>query len=60
MAEKLTKYDPAEDLVSDEAIAMFLKEASKTQDTGYIAHAFDVVARAKSMARKSLPGLSDR
>ena len=46
MGEKLTTYDPAEDLGSDEAIAVFMEEAFKTEDAGYIAHALGVVARA--------------
>jgi probable addiction module antidote protein len=49
MGEKLTTYDPAEDLLSDEAIAVFMEEAFKTEDAGYIGHAFGVVARAKGM-----------
>jgi probable addiction module antidote protein len=51
MAEKLTTYDPAEDLASDEAISIFMAEAFQTNDTGYIAHALGVVARAKGMAQ---------
>ena len=51
MAEKLTTYDPAEDLASDEAIATFMAEAFATQDAGYIAHALGVVARAKGMSQ---------
>lgn len=51
MAEKLTVYDPAEDLTSDEAIAAFMAEAFQTSDAGYIAHALGVVARAKGMAQ---------
>lgn len=51
MAEKLTPYDPAEDLASDEAIALFMAEAFETSDAGYIAHALGVVARAKGMAQ---------
>jgi probable addiction module antidote protein len=51
MAEKLTKYDPAEDLASDEAIAMFMAEAFQTDDVAYISHALGVVARAKGMAQ---------
>ena len=59
MAEKLTDYDPAEDLVSDEGIALFLEEAFKTEDAGYIAHALGVVARAKGMSQvASEAGLS--
>ena len=51
MREKLTKFDPAEALTSDEAIAAFMEEAFKTEDAGYIAHALGVVARAKGMAQ---------
>ena len=51
MTEKLTNYDPAEDLNSDEAIATFMAEAFQTNDAGYIAHALGVVARAKGMAQ---------
>ncbi|CDN56725.1 Putative addiction module antidote protein [Neorhizobium galegae bv. officinalis bv. officinalis str. HAMBI 1141] len=49
MAEKLTVYDPAEDLGSDQAIAAFMAEAFETEDAAYIAHALGVVARAKGM-----------
>jgi len=51
MAEKLTNYDPADDLVSDEAIILFMTEAFETQDAAYIAHALGVVARAKGMTQ---------
>ena len=51
MGEKLTTYDPAEDLESDRAIAVFMEEAFKTEDVAYIAHALGVVARAKGMAQ---------
>ena len=51
MAEKLTTYDPAEDLTSDEAIAFFMAEAFETSDAGYIAHALGVMARAKGMTQ---------
>lgn len=51
MAEKLTTYDPAEDLASDDAMALFMAEAFQTGDAGYIAHALGVVARAKGMAQ---------
>ena len=51
MAEKLTTYDPAEDLSSDEAISVFMAEAFQTGDAGYIAHALGVVARAKGTAQ---------
>jgi probable addiction module antidote protein len=49
--KKLSNYDPAEDLGSDEAIAAFMAEAFQTNDAGYIAHALGVVARAKGMAQ---------
>lgn len=51
MTEKLTSYDPAEDLLSEEAMASFMTEAFETNDAGYIAHALGVVARAKGMAQ---------
>jgi probable addiction module antidote protein len=51
MAEKLTTYDPVEDLTSDESIAIFMAEAFQTSDASYIAHALGVVARAKGMAQ---------
>jgi probable addiction module antidote protein len=51
MAEKLTKYDPSEDLASDEAIATFMAEAFQTNDVAYISHALGVVARARGMAQ---------
>ena len=50
VAEKWTSYDPAEDLGSDEAIAIFMAEAFGTNDAAYISHALGVVARAKGMA----------
>ena len=51
MAQKLTNYDPAEDLGSDEAIAVFMNEAFATGDMQYIAHAFGVIARARGMSQ---------
>ena len=48
--KKLTSYDPAEDLGSDEAIAIFMAEAFETYDAAYISHALGVVARANGMA----------
>lgn len=46
---KTFPYDPAEDLVSKEGIALFLRDAFETADPAYIANAFGVVARAKGM-----------
>ena len=51
MAEKLTKYDPAANLTTDKAIAVFMADAFESNDAGYIAHALGVVARAKGMAQ---------
>ncbi len=48
---KLTPYDPAEDLETDEAMAVFMAEAFATGDAGYISHAVGVVARAKGMSQ---------
>jgi probable addiction module antidote protein len=51
MTDKLTRYDPAEDLASEQAVAMFMAEAFETDDAAYIAHALGVVARAKGMTQ---------
>lgn len=51
MAKKLMNYDPAEDLTSKKAVAIFLAEALKTNDAAYIAHALGVAARAKGMSQ---------
>ena len=51
MTEKLTTYDPAEDLATDGAVALFMAQAFETNDAGYIAHALGVVTRAKGMAQ---------
>ncbi len=50
MPKKLTAYDPAEDLRTEEAITIFMAEAFKTHDAAYVAHALGVVARAKGMS----------
>lgn len=49
MTEKLTAYDSAEDLTSDEAIAGFMADAFETNDAAYIAHAFNVAVRAQKI-----------
>ena len=46
MTEKLTPFDAAEHLKSDQAIADFMAAAFETNDAAYIAHALGVVARA--------------
>lgn len=51
VSEKLSSYDPAEDLSTDEAISSFMAEAFETNDAAYIAHALGVVARAKGMTQ---------
>lgn len=51
MAEKRTIYDPAEDLRSDEAIALFMADAFETNDASYISYALGIVARAKGMTQ---------
>ena len=51
MTEKLTTYDPAEDLATDGAVALFMAQAFETNDAGYDAHALGVVARAKGVAQ---------
>ena len=51
MTEKLTTYDPAEDLATDDAVVLFMAQAFETNDAGYIAQALGVVARAKGMAQ---------
>jgi len=51
MTKKLTPFDPAQGLTSDEAIAAFMADAFESNDAGYIAHALGVVARAKGMAQ---------
>lgn len=49
MKEKLTTFDPAEYLTTDEGIAYFMADAFETGDAAYIAHAVGVVARVKGM-----------
>ncbi len=49
MIEKLTIFDPADHLKSDQAIADFMSDALETNDPAYVAHALGVVARAKGM-----------
>ncbi|HIU85126.1 MAG TPA: putative addiction module antidote protein [Candidatus Aphodousia gallistercoris] len=47
MIVQLSPFDPAQYLETDEDIAVFLDEALKSGDAGYIAHAVGVIARAK-------------
>jgi probable addiction module antidote protein len=50
MSDKISDYDPAAALESEEAIAVFLADALETGDSAYIAKAMGVVARAKGMS----------
>ncbi|ELB7322678.1 putative addiction module antidote protein [Enterobacter hormaechei] len=47
---KLTPYDPANALLDDEEIAVFMADALETGDSAYIAKALGVIARAKGMS----------
>ncbi|POU70724.1 putative addiction module antidote protein [Leclercia sp. LSNIH6] len=47
---KLTSYDPANALVDDEQIAIFMADAFETGDPAFIAEALGVVARTKGMS----------
>ena len=49
MTEKLTTFDSADHLKTDQAIADFMSAALETNDSAYVAHAVGVVARAKGM-----------
>ncbi|VXC60406.1 conserved hypothetical protein [Pseudomonas sp. 8Z] len=49
MTETFSDFDPADYLTSPAAIAEFMSDALETGDTGYIAKALGVVARAKGM-----------
>ena len=51
MAEKFYPYDPANALLTHEAIEVFMADAFETGDASYIAKAIGVVARAKGMAQ---------
>lgn len=46
---KTFPYDPAEDLISKDGIAIFVADALETGDAAYIAKALGIVARAKGM-----------
>ena len=51
MTAKLTAFDPAQHLQTDEAIADFMAEAFESNDPAYVTHALGVVARAKGMTQ---------
>ncbi len=49
MKEQLHDYDPAEALVDEESMAIFMEDAFETGDAAFIAQCLGVVARAKGM-----------
>ncbi len=51
MSKSLSTYDPANALIDDGEIAVFMADAFETGDAAYIAKALGVVARAKGMAQ---------
>lgn len=51
MKTHFSKYDPAEDLLSEEAVELFINDAFQTGDAEYIAHALGIAARAKGMSQ---------
>lgn len=51
MNEKLSTFDIAEELTSDEAIAVFMADALESNDVNYITHALGIIARAKGMTQ---------
>ena len=51
MEEQIYNYDPAAALDSAEAIEVFMADAFETGNSGYIAEALGVVARAKGMSQ---------
>ncbi len=51
MAVTITKWDSAEHLDSEEAIAAFLAEAMEIGEQKFIVHALNTVARARGMTQ---------
>ncbi len=51
MKEKLYDYDPANALIDQETISIFMNDAFETGDAAYIAAAFGIVARSKGMKK---------
>jgi probable addiction module antidote protein len=51
MTEKLTPFDHAEGLDSEEAIAGYMAGAFETGDAGFVAYALEVVTHAKGMTQ---------
>ncbi len=53
MTAKLTNYDPAKALDSQEAIDIFLNDAFETENPKHIAEALGIIARSKGMSNIS-------
>ena len=53
MVEKLTDFDPAGMLTTDEGVEIFLADAFETGDARHIASALGAVARARGMTKVS-------
>src|SRR5262245_17693204 len=51
MAVKTKRFDPANYLTTDEAMAEYINAALETGDPAFIANSLGVVARAKGMAK---------
>ncbi len=51
MAVKTKRFDPANYLTSDEALAEYINAALETGDPAFIADSLGIVARAKGMAK---------
>ena len=51
MPHTITKWDAAEHLDSDEAVAAYLAEAMEMGDQKFIVHALNTVARARGMTQ---------
>lgn len=56
---KLSPYDSAEYLDSDEAIMAYLEEALKTDDAAFITHALGIVARTRGTQIAKKTGLTN-
>jgi probable addiction module antidote protein len=52
MALKVKRFDPADYLTTDEALAEYVSAALETGDPAFIADSLDVVARAKRISRR--------
>ena len=51
MSVNLTRFDPADYLLSEEDIAAYLAECAEGDDPALIAHALGAIARARNLSR---------